>query len=71
MKEKLLSDPKFYGTARAIARAYEQQSSSVDPEDTPTSFPTQERIIDIDLEGLEMNKGGNPLIELQYGYGEK
>lgn len=67
MREKLLNDPKFYGTARAMARAYEQQSSSVDPEDTPTSFPTQERIIDIDLEGLEMNKGGNPLIELKYG----
>ena len=69
MREKLLSNEGFYSTARAIARAYEQESSAVDPDETPTSFPTQERIIDIDLEGLEMNKGGNPLIELKYDMG--
>ena len=69
MREKLLSNEGFYSTARAMARAYEQESSAVDPDETPTSFPTQERIIDIDLEGLEMNKGGNPLIELKYDMG--
>ena len=59
----------FYNTARSLARAYEKQDRAVDPEETPTSFPTQERIIDIDLEGLEMNKGGNPLMELKYDMG--
>ena len=70
MREKLLNNEGFYTTARAIARAYEQESSAVDPEDTQTGFPTQERILDIDLEGLEMKKGGNPLIELKYGMGD-
>ena len=70
MREKLLSDPTFYTTARAIARAYEEQSRSVDPE-SPTNFPTQERIMDVDLEDLELNRGGSPMIELNYGYGDK
>tara|TARA_R110000824_G_scaffold99951_1_gene237612 strand:+ start:152 stop:2356 length:2205 start_codon:yes stop_codon:yes gene_type:complete len=62
----------FFSTTRALARAYEKTDGDfgdMDP-DQITSFPTQERIIDIDLEGLEMNKGGNPLMELQYGYGD-
>ena len=70
MREKLLSDPAFYTTARAIARAYEEQSTSVDPE-SPTNFPTQERIMNVDLEDLELNRGGSPMIELNYGYGDK
>tara|TARA_R100001377_G_scaffold83116_1_gene64201 strand:- start:371 stop:2548 length:2178 start_codon:yes stop_codon:yes gene_type:complete len=70
MKGKFLSDPNFYTTARAIARTYEEQSSSVDPE-SPTSFPTQERIMDVDFEDLQLNRGGSPMIELNYGYGDK
>jgi hypothetical protein len=70
MKEKLLSDPKFYDAARAIARAYDK-SGGTDPEQPLTSFPVQSRVIEeLELEGLEMNRGGNPLIELQYGYGD-
>ena len=71
MRENLLDNEAFYTTARAIARTYEQATSSVDPETPVSGVPTRPRQIDIDLEGLEMNKGGNPLIELQYGYGEK
>jgi len=70
MRGKLLDDPKFYATARAIARTYEQQSSSPDA-DTPTNLPTQERILDINMEDLELNRGGSPMIELNYGYGDK
>tara|TARA_R100001377_G_scaffold66733_1_gene42031 strand:+ start:2463 stop:4649 length:2187 start_codon:yes stop_codon:yes gene_type:complete len=70
MREKLLSDPKFYDTARAIARAYDK-SGGTDPEQPLTNFPVQSRVIEeLDIEGLEMNMGGNPLIELQYGYGD-
>jgi hypothetical protein len=62
----------FFSTARALARAYEKTDGDFrdmdsDPE---TSFPTQERIIDMDLEGLEMNRGGNPLMELHYDIGK-
>ena len=65
---KLLDNEAFYTTARAIARTYEQATSAVDPETPVSDVPTRPR--QIDLEGLEMNKGGNPLIELQYGYGD-
>tara|TARA_R110002012_G_scaffold31930_2_gene95051 strand:+ start:3411 stop:5597 length:2187 start_codon:yes stop_codon:yes gene_type:complete len=67
MREKLLDNEAFYSTARAIARTYEQASSGVDPETPVSGVPTRPRQIDMDLEGLEMNKGGSPLIELKYG----
>jgi len=27
--------------------------------------------MDVDLEDLELNRGGSPMIELNYGYGDK
>ena len=75
MREKLLDNEAFYSIARAIARTYEQATSGVDPETPVSDVPSRPRQIDMDLsldniEDLEMNKGGNPLMELKYGIGD-
>ena len=65
------SSVSFYDAARALSRGYALEDNAVDPSETGVNLPTQERIIeDFDIEDLGMNMGGNPLMELQYGYGE-
>jgi len=70
-----LIDSEFKVAARALARFYGQEdgtTSKAEP-DQPSALPidTPDVSIDLeglDLEGLEMNKGGSPLIELKYNY---
>ena len=70
---------RFFVGARALARAYEQAEGDLADLDrgADTSLPTQKQIISsddiinlFDFKDLELNKGGNPLIELKYGMGD-
>ena len=65
-----LENPVFFGAARALARFYGQEdgtTSKAEP-DQPSALPIATPDVSIDLEGLEMNRGGSPLIELKYNY---
>jgi hypothetical protein len=67
---EFLENPVFFGAARALARFYGQEdgtTSKAEP-DQPSALPIATPDVSIDLEGLEMNKGGNPLMELKYNY---
>jgi hypothetical protein len=70
---------RFFIGARALARAYEQAEGDLGDLDrgVNTNLPTQKQIISsddiinlFDFKDLELNKGGNPLIELKYGMGD-
>ena len=69
---------RFFVGARALARAYEQTDGDLADleKDTETELDTQQQIAGDDIlslyniEDLEMNKGGSPLIELKYGMGD-
>ena len=70
---------RFFIGARALARAYEQAEGDLADLDrgVDTNLPTQKQIISsddiinlFDFKDLELNKGGNPLIELKYGMGD-
>ena len=67
---ELLENQAFMTSARALARVYGQEdgtTSKAEP-DQPSALPIATPDVSIDLEGLEMNKGGNPLMELKYNY---
>ena len=60
----------FMTNARALGRYYGQEdggTSKAEP-DQPSALPVATPDVSIDLEGLEMNRGGSPLIELKYNY---
>lgn len=69
---------RFFVGARALARAYEQTDGDLADleKGTETELDTQQQIAGDDIlslyniEDLEMNKGGSPLIELKYGMGD-
>ena len=70
---------RFFVGARALARAYEQTDGDLADldEGVDTDLPTQKQRISGDdilslynIEDLEMNKGGDPLMELKYGMGD-
>ena len=65
-----LLDSEFRVATRALARFYGQEdggTSKAEP-DQPSALPVATPDVSIDLEGLEMNRGGSPLIELKYNY---
>ena len=67
---EFLENQAFMTNARALGRYYGQEdgtTSKAEP-DQPSALPIATPDMSIDLEGLEMNKGGNPLIELKYNY---
>lgn len=65
-----LLDSEFRVATRALGRYYGQEdggTSKAEP-DQPSALPVATPDVSIDLEGLEMNRGGSPLIELKYNY---
>ena len=67
---EFLENEAFFSSARALARFYGQEdggTSKAEP-DQPSALPVATPDVSIDLEGLEMNRGGSPLIELKYNY---
>ena len=67
---EFLENEAFFSSARALARFYGQEdgSTSKAEPDQPSALPVATPDVSIDLEGLEMNRGGSPLIELKYNY---
>ena len=69
---------RFFVGARALARAYEKTDGDLADleKGEETELETQKQITGEDIlslyniEDLEMNKGGNPLMELKYGMGD-
>ena len=67
---EFLENQAFMTNARALGRYYGQEdggTSKAEP-DQPSALPVATPDVSIDLEGLEMNRGGSPLIELKYNY---
>ena len=67
---EFLENQAFMTSARALGRYYGQEdggTSKAEP-DQPSALPVATPDVSIDLEGLEMNRGGSPLIELKYNY---
>lgn len=67
---EFLENQAFMTSARALARYYGQEdggTSKAEP-DQQSDLPVATPDVSIDLEGLEMNRGGSPLIELKYNY---
>ena len=67
---EFLENQAFMINARALGRYYGQEdggTSKAEP-DQPSALPVATPDVSIDLEGLEMNRGGSPLIELKYNY---
>ena len=67
---EFLENEAFMASARALGRYYGQEdggTSKAEP-DQPSALPVATPDVSIDLEGLEMNRGGSPLIELKYNY---
>ena len=67
---EFLENQAFMTSARALGRYYGQEdggTSKAEP-DQQSALPVATPDVSIDLEGLEMNRGGSPLIELKYNY---
>jgi len=67
---EFLENQAFMINARALGRYYGQEdggTSKAEP-DQRSALPVATPDVSIDLEGLEMNRGGSPLIELKYNY---
>jgi len=67
---EFLENQAFMTSARALGRYYGQEdggTSKAEP-DQQSDLPVATPDVSIDLEGLEMNRGGSPLIELKYNY---